>query len=111
MSLPSDDAAIAAWVSARLAEFDDSPRDKAWRRKALGMPRPVALAMAPREYRLDLRIPVGEMRLVNDVAKAHGLGTRTYLRRVLATMMVVVDDVDPEMLPYLAHGGLIGPPR
>lgn len=108
MSLPSDDAEIAAWVTARLHVLDTTPRDKRWKTKALGMPVTVALSQAPRDYRLDLRVPVSEMRLLNDAARKRGLGTRTYVRKAVATMMAV-DGFDPDDVPSLAAGGLLGP--
>lgn len=111
MKLPEgDDAAVAAWVRERLAEMDDTPRNKMWRTRAQGMPFSVAMSYAPTIYRLDLRIPVGEMRVLNDVAKSRGLPTRTYLRRAVATVMVACDGVDPSMIPSMVQTGLIGPP-
>jgi hypothetical protein len=109
VTLPDSDAAVAAWVKQRLWALDNEPTYRKWRERALGMPRPVALASAPREYRLDFRVPVSEMRLLNDVAKARELGTRTYVKRALATVMVACDGVDPAMIRSLSGPGLIGP--
>jgi hypothetical protein len=110
VKFPTNDDEIKEWVSARLAALDDTPRNPRWRHKALGMPRGVAIGMAPREQRLDLWIPVSEVRVLNDCAKGRELGTRAYMRRAIATVAVVCDDIDPGMIPSLYGGGLIGPP-
>jgi hypothetical protein len=108
MSLPTDDAAIAAWVRERLAALDAAPRDPRWRHKALGMTRGEAAATAHRDVRLDITLPVGEMRVLRDCAAARGLPVRAYVRRALGTVVVACDGVPVEMVGHLAKGGLLG---
>lgn len=108
MSYPTDDADVIAWVTARLRALDTTPRDKRWRTKAVGMPMSVALAQAPREYRLDLNIAVAEMRVLRDAAAARGIPVRSYAKRAMATMMAV-DGHDTDLYPALIGDGLMGP--
>ena len=108
MKLPANDDDIKAWVDRALAALDDTPRVARWRTNALGMPRTVAMATAPRMARLDISVPVGEWRIIKDVAQSHGLGPRQWVRKALATMCLV-EGVNPDMVPWLAGGGIIEP--
>ena len=103
MSLPTGDAEIAAYVRAALAAIDMTPRKRNWRQRALGMSQPDALAMVPGDYRLSLKVPLGEMRLLRDAATERGIGVEQLVRRALGTWMTVAGyDV-----PFLTSGGLI----
>ena len=112
MSLPrpeATEAEVAAWVRVRLELLDRAPAAKGWRHRALGMTRAEAIAQAGRDVRVDLRIPLGEVRIVHEVCRRREIGARAYLRRALGTMLVVCDGVEPAELPYLTSGGLLGP--
>lgn len=108
--LPADDPeAVRAYVEMRLAQLDTTPRDRYWRRKALGMDRADAIALAPRYGRLDLHVTVGELRVLRDCARRRGLGLRPWVRAAVATAAIACDDVDPATIPSLAAHGLLGP--
>jgi hypothetical protein len=110
VKLPADDPrAISAFVAQRLAAMDHTPRDRYWRRRALGMSMADAIDSAPRYGRLDLHLTVGEIRVLRDCAKGRDLGLRPWVRAAVATAAICCDDVDPAMIPSLAGPGLLGP--
>lgn len=109
--LPSDDEAVAAWVSEQLAALDTRPRDRLWRRKVLGCSIGYALSEVPRDVRLDITLPVAEMRVLRRTAESRDLGVREYVRRAIGTVLVVCDGYHPDDIAHLTRGGLIGERR
>lgn len=114
IALPSaqaTDEEVAEWVRRTVAALDVTPRDPRWRHKALGMTRAEAVSAAPLRYRLDLQVPVGEMRVLRRLAERRGLGVRAYVRRLIATALLAVEGLDADDVPSLCEGGLIRPER
>jgi hypothetical protein len=109
VSLPRDDAAIVAWVKTELAALDATPRERNWRRRAIGGTVGSVMAEVPLHTKLDLRVPRTEMRVLREAAERRGIGVRTYLRRAIATCLLC-DGWSPESMAYFAEGGLLGPP-
>lgn len=103
------DEEIAAYVTTRLRELDTTPRDKRWRTKALGMTMGEAIASAPRWTMVDLRMTIGEVRVMRDCAKARGMNLRQWIRAAVATTAVCCDHVEPSMIPSLMDKGLLEP--
>jgi len=101
------DDEVKAWVRTAIRALDSTERQRNWRFRALGCSVGEAMADAPRDGRVGLKIPVGEMRILREVAKERGFRVETLVRRALATWLVAVADVDPEELPFLAHGGML----
>lgn len=99
---------VADAVGKALAEADERPRRVDWRHRAIGMTRAEAMAIVPRKTRLDLTVPLGEMRMIRAAAQRRGLTVRGYLRRALATIMVC-DGFDPDEMPMLSRGGPLVP--
>lgn len=110
MRLPrtENDEEISRAVAKALEELDDRPRQRDWRRRAGHVPS-LVLVDTPSYVRLDVRIPIGEMRIMRLLAEEREISVRSYLRRALATVMVACDGVPHEELPILAKGGLIWP--
>lgn len=113
-ALPGPDATdeeVAAWVHEALIAIDARPRHRMWRWRAVGGNLADALADAGlRDARLDIRVPVSEMRVITAVCRAREIGPRAYLRRAFGTMLVVCDGLEPSDVPGMCAGGLIGPP-
>ena len=107
--IPTTDDEIAAWVRTRLAVLDTTPRDKLWRRRALGVPRTVALASAPRSGHITFPIPTAEMSILRRRAEARGMSVQGYVRSAVGMALVVCDDVPRDEIPALTQDGLIGP--
>lgn len=110
-SLPpveATDDEVRAWVRAAMQAVDAVPRRKNWRFRALGCSYGEAMADAPRTGRVGLEIPVGEMRILRELAAERGIGVETLVRRALATWMSAIGDVDPDSIPTLARGGILG---
>lgn len=103
------DEEVAAWVKAAVQALDDTERKPNWRYRALEMSMGEALAEAPRFTRLTVKVPVGEMRIVRDVAKRREMPVDPMLRRAFGTWLVAVEGVDPVLLPWLTKGGILGP--
>jgi len=89
--------------------LDDSPRLANWKFRAMGCSLGEALAEAPRDARITLRLPVGEVRYFTDAARRHGLGRDTFARRVLGTWMVAMEGVEPDDIPFTFKGGILRP--
>jgi hypothetical protein len=109
----ADEHAIARWIDSAVAALDATPEVKRWRYYANGrryLPEILA-EHAPRHYRLDLWIPVGEQRLVNDAAAARQMAVRNYARAALATVVCACDGYSPDQVPLLSQHGLITPRR
>jgi hypothetical protein len=109
-ALPAREATddeVKAWVKVAVQALDATDRQRNWRFRALGSSYAEALADSPREARLGLKIPVGEMRIVREVAKERGIGTEQLMRRAFATWLVAIGEVDPEAIPYLTKGGML----
>jgi len=67
-----------------------------------------AIAADTERYtRLNVRMPVTEARLISEAAKRHGTTRDPFIRRVLATWLVAMEDVDPRSIPSLSRGGLL----
>jgi len=112
MQLPpveASDDEVRAWVRTSMIALDDTKRKSTWRFNALGMSLGEALADAPRDVRVTIVVPVGEARLISDAAKARGIPRDAFIRRVLGTWMVAMEDCDPDAVPALLVGGLIQP--
>lgn len=109
LTTSEDPADIREFVLARLAELDTTPRDRYWRRNALGMTKAEAIADAPRFGRLDLRITLGEIRVLRSCATRRGMTLRPWLRAALATAAIACEGVAAEEIPTLAGHGLLGP--
>jgi hypothetical protein len=81
-----------------------------WRYRATGIDVATALGdESLRDARLDVRLNIGEARLVTAAAQARGIGTRSYVKRALGTMLVVCEGVPAEELPSMLKGGLVRP--
>lgn len=107
----SSDEAVREWIRQSILILDDTPRRPFWRwhvQDGKGLAQILAES-APRQHRLDIRIPVGEMRVVLDAAKDRELGVRTYMRAALGTCMVACDGYSPEYIPSLTAPGLLRP--
>jgi hypothetical protein len=102
----ASEAEVREWVAYQMTVIDETPRHPRWRYRAAG-PMGEALADAPRSFRLNLRVPVGEMRVLRDVAASRGIGADTLARRAIGTWLVAVGEVDPAALPYFCRGGLV----
>lgn len=96
-----------AYVRTALAALDASPRVARWRARAMGGNRTDILAEASPDVRLGLKVPVGEMRIVRDVARERGIGAETMFRRGFGTWMAAMTELDPGDLPYFLRGGLL----
>ena len=107
--IPGDDLENARWVRDRLNELDVTPRKPNWRYRASGMTQGQAAALAPRVVTLNLRIPVGEMRIVNDVAARRGVSASKLIRRCVGTILVACEDYPVEAVPFLLDGELVMP--
>lgn len=111
MRLPTneDAAVIRRAIDEVLAEMDDTPRNRAWKFRALGTTNSEALADVPRGVRLDMRLSIPEMRVLRTVAADRGISVRGYARRAVGTVLIACDDVDPDAIMGLAKGGMILP--
>jgi len=112
MQLPPREASddeVRAWVRTTMIALDDTERKSNWRFRAVGMSLGEALAEAPRDVRVTISLPVGEARLVSDAAKARGIPRDAFIRRVLGTWMVAMEECEPSAIPALLVGGLIRP--
>jgi hypothetical protein len=109
VSLPTDDADIIAWVQARLRALDTTPRDKRWRRKALGVPLPVALASAPKWGYISIPIPPAEMAVLRRRAEGRSMSVQGYVKAAVATVLVACDNIEREDIPLLSGPGLVAP--
>ena len=104
---------VQEWIDAAIVQLDDTPSRKYWRWHAMeGKSQADVFAeSAPRHYRLDMWVPVGEQRLVNDAAKARGLAVRAYARAALGTVLCATDGYSPDAFPELLKHGFILPRR
>jgi hypothetical protein len=106
----ADDATVAAWIERVLTAMDQTPRNPRWRYRATGMTMAEALGQESlREARLDVKITVGEARMVHQAAAARGIATRAYMKQAIGTVMAVCDGVPPGELPSLLKHGLVKP--
>jgi hypothetical protein len=106
----ADDATVAAWIERVLVAMDQTPRNQRWRYRATGMTMAEALGHESlRDARLDVRITLGEARMVNDAARARDVGTRTFMKQSIGTILAVCDGVPPEELPSMLKHGLVRP--
>lgn len=103
------DDEVAAWVRMAILALDDTPTRTNWRYRAIGSSVGEALAQAPDTARLGMRIPVGEWRIVREIAARRALGVEVLARRALGTWMVAVERVEPRAIPHLTRGGMLGP--
>jgi hypothetical protein len=109
VSLPVDDEAIAAWVRTRLAVLDTTPRDRLWRKRALGVARSVAIASAPKWGYISFPIPPAEMSVLRRRAEARGMSVQGYVKAAVATALVACDGIERDDIPTLSGPGLVGP--
>jgi len=108
--LPSTEATddeVRAWVRSAMLALDSTEPRRNWRFRAIGSSYAEAMADAPRDARLGLKVPVGEMRILRVVAKERGIGVEQLVRRAFATWLVAIGDVDPASIPYLSRGGML----
>jgi len=108
VKLPAEWDDVAEVVAQELELLDSSKRRANWKYRALGATVAEVVAEVPTKTRLDVNVPVGELRVVRRLAEARGLTLRAYLRRALATA-VVCDGVDPADVPVLTKGGPLRP--
>jgi hypothetical protein len=114
--LPADGATpaeIGDWIDTAMEMLDDSPDNKYWRWEVNGR-RSLAEIVAdvvPPNYRIDIWVPIGEMRLLNDAARARNLGTRPFLKSAVATVLCACEGYSSSEFPTLAKSGLILPRR
>lgn len=105
-----DDEAVSRWIEHELIALDESAHERYWRFRAGGTPAAALAAVDLREIRIDMKVPVGEARMINDVAAGRGLKTRTYVRRALGSILVVCDGLSPDDVPsLLGEDGVIRP--
>jgi hypothetical protein len=107
LRLPTEDDEVVAYVQTALAALDTSPRVARWRARAMGGNRTDILAESPPAVRFGLKVPVAEMRLVRDAARARDIGAETMFRRGFGTWMAAMTELDPGDLPYFLRGGLL----
>lgn len=101
---------VAAWVRAAILAIDDTPNRRNWRYRAIGQPMGQAIAEgAPRNARVGMRIPIGEWRIIRDIATRRDLGMEVLCRRAFGTWMVAVERIDPVEIPYMTRGGMLRP--
>jgi hypothetical protein len=98
---------VRAWVKVAIQALDETPRERNWRFRAIGSSYAEAMVDAPRTARVGLKLPVGEWRIVREVAKERGIGVETLVRRGFATWLVAIGDVDPASIPSLGRGGML----
>lgn len=106
--IPTDDDDITEWVRRRLLALDTTPRNKMWRRNALGVSRTVALASAPKWGHITFPIPPAEMSILRRCAEARGTSVQGYARAAVGTALVALDDIGRDALPMLG-ADLLGP--
>ena len=105
----ADDVQIAAWVRAAMSAMDNSPHQRFWRRRVLGTARHEVIANGGAYYRLDLKVPIDDMRQILAAARERELPVRTWTRQALATAMVVCEGVHPDDVPWISGQGLLVP--
>ena len=91
------DEDISAIVADQLVELDLTPRNPRWKHRALGATTAQVMAESPSRRNVMLRVPVSEMRVIKDAARAEGTTVTRFIRRaVLDRLKEGGFEVDPE---------------
>lgn len=101
------DDQVKAWVRTAINALETTPRARNWRWRALGMSVGEAMVDAPRTGRIKVEIPVGEMRILREMAAERSIGVETMVRRGFATWACAIAELDREDAPSLTRGGML----
>lgn len=108
--LSATEAELSSWVGMVITALDDTPRRVNWRWRALGRRNLTeVLAEAPTHYNLRLQLPIGEQRIIADLARSRGLGLQPYARRLMGSALAAIEGLEYDDVPYLLKGGLLRP--